>query len=147
MLLERQSNGALRGLTYWVKDDGTSVNAIVESRDAGRTWVIAGTPSADQSTTERYGLPLGLPLAVMDENHWLTSTWSYDDKATLLFESSDAGLTWKQAAYTGLTGDIKDFDFLNASDGWAATNTTDTVAALWATTDGGATWTRILSTP
>lgn len=147
MLLERQSNGTLRALAYWVKDDGTSVNAIVESRDAGRTWAIAGTPSADESTTARYGLPLGLPLAVMDENHWLTSTWSYDDKAALLFESSDAGLTWKQATYTGLTGEIKDFDFLNASDGWAATNTTDTVAALWATTDGGATWTRILSTP
>jgi photosystem II stability/assembly factor-like uncharacterized protein len=147
MLLERQSNGTLRALAYWVKDDGTSVNAIVESRDGGRTWAIAGTPSADESTTERYGLPFGLPLAARDENHWLTAPMDDGTKTPPWFGSSDGGLTWTQVTYAGLSGDVRDFNFLNASDGWASTKSADTVAYLWATTDGGATWTRILSTP
>ncbi len=147
MLLERRSDGTLRAFVYWVKDDGTSVNAIVESRDAGQTWSVAGTPSADDTTTRDYGLPFGMPMAVRDEDHWLTAPIKQGNKPDPWFGTSDGGLTWTQVTYAGLTGDIKDFDFLSASDGWAATDTYDTVAALWATTDGGATWTRILSTP
>jgi len=146
MLLVWRSGATLHALVYWWAD-GTSMSAIVASDDGGRTWTLAGTPFSYVLMNNGYGLALGPPMAAMDDHQLLTSTWSYDDKATLLFKSRDSGLTWKQVAYTGLTGDIKDFDFLNASDGWAATNTMDTVAALWATTDGGATWTRILSTP
>ena len=146
MLLVWRSGATLHALVYWWAD-GTSMSAIVASDDGGRTWTLAGTPFSYVLMNNGYGLALGPPMAAMDDHQLLTSTWSYDDKATLLFKSRDSGLTWKQVAYTGLAGDIKDFDFLNASDGWAATNTMDTVAALWATTDGGATWTRILSTP
>jgi photosystem II stability/assembly factor-like uncharacterized protein len=88
-----------------------------------------------------------MPMAVRDEDHWLTAPIKQGNKPDPWFGTSDGGLTWTQVTYAGLTGDIKDFDFLSASDGWAATDTYDTVAALWATTDGGATWTRILSTP
>jgi photosystem II stability/assembly factor-like uncharacterized protein len=147
MLLERRSDGTLRALVSGAKDDGTSVNAIVVSGDAGRTWAMAGTPSTDEATTERYGLPLGVPLTAMDENRWLTAPLTDDNGTSRFFESSDAGLTWKQVAHSGISGEVSNFNFLNASDGWAATDTYETTAALWATTDGGATWTRILSTP
>ncbi len=146
MLMERRSDGTLQALYFWMTD-GTGYWSIVASHDSGRTWTTVGMPSTDKQTADRYGLPMGLPRAVMDESHWISGTWSYDDKATVLFESSDGGLTWRQFAYTGLSGDVSKFDFLNASDGWAATNTTDKVAALWSTRDGGATWTRILTTP
>ena len=146
MLLERRSDGALRALILRLGSGAGSEYAIVDSRDAGRTWSMVGTASADRATTERYGLPLGFPLAARDENHWLTAPIDYTGTPPW-FESSDGGLTWTKFTYAGLSGDVSNFDFLNASDGWAATSSPDTVAFLWATTDGGATWTRVLTTP
>jgi photosystem II stability/assembly factor-like uncharacterized protein len=147
MLLERRSDGTLRALMFWVKDDGPSIYAIVVSGDAGRTWTMAGTASAGDAMTRDNGLPIALPIAVRDENNWVTAPIKQGNEPDPWFGTGDGGLTWTHFTYAGLTGDIKDFDFLNGSDGWAATDTYDAVAALWATTDGGATWTRILSTP
>ena len=146
MLLVRRSGATLQALVDW-RADGTGMSAILASDDGGRTWTLAGTPFSDVPTIDGYGMGLGLPMALIDEHNLFTATWSYDDNAARLFESNDAGLTWKQVTYTGLTGEIKDFDFLNASNGWASTHTVNTVASLWATTDGGATWKLILSTP
>jgi hypothetical protein len=145
MLVERRSDGTLRALVAWSGETGPYV--IVVSTDAGRTWSMAGTVSAGDATTRDYGLPLGMPIAVRDENNWLTAPIKLGNEPDPWFGTGDGGLTWTHVTYAGLTGDIKDFDFLNASDGWAATDTYDTVAALWSTKDGGATWTRILSTP
>jgi hypothetical protein len=134
-LLERHADGTLRALAMW-GNGGAPVRAIIVSGDAGKTWTMAGTPSGIEA--------VGGPVAALDESHWIASGMGSDSNKTDLLVTGDGGLTWTPVQSTGITGYLSSLDFVNATDGWAVTNPFETTAALWATTDGGVRWTRIL---
>ena len=59
-----------------------------------------------------------------------------------LFETTDGGQTWRQAAPAGTL--IRQFTFLDALHGWVLT-TVGADVVVFHTSDGGATWTKIAS--
>jgi hypothetical protein len=154
-LMERRADGSLRAVVAWM--GGSEPMVSVVSADGGRTWSISGKVSL---ATNSYR------LVALSEGHWLAlsaavSLGSTAENASGMV-TEDAGVTWKPIAAAGLPSMFTTLDFASATDGWAAAGTLacdSSVAvpssglgdsaksacalgpqAIYATTDGGATW-------
>jgi hypothetical protein len=148
--LERASDGTLRALIN--PGNPGQATAFVVSDDGGKTWTTAGTPEGFPSNS-------GLVVA-LGQGHWLAFDNSSGDPsgATAVWGSGDDGLTWAQLEAKGPAGAALAADFVSPTDGWALTAGDQCIASsstpqpcmassftLSATSDGGATWTQILT--
>jgi hypothetical protein len=158
-LLERRADGTLRAAVSWL--GGTEPMVSLVSSDGGRTWSISGNVSLATNSYQ---------LVALSEGHWLAlhSAMPFDSSANNAsgMVTEDAGATWQPIGVTGLPAQVLNVDFISASDGWAAAGTPVCESqvsssgtgenagnacnlgpeALYATTDGGATW-KVLFAP
>ena len=152
-LVRRQADGKLRAFAL----DPLSV---LDSDDGGRSWTFADPPDAEKTPSDPEGgpgmLPLPMQAVALSDSHWLAINTDLDNWGWAIYSSSDGGWTWQRTEPFG-DSRVEPFqlEFVNAMDGWAFTRTIicdppgDEFCALvstslWATTDGGATWTQIL---
>jgi photosystem II stability/assembly factor-like uncharacterized protein len=120
---------AVNGLGLYVTDD------------AGAHW-------RDVKPPDTYD-PVGHmgAIAMPDANHIVTS-WSLNSFPYTYFRSADGGRTWTPDVHceSGQCPPGTAFSFIDARHGWALGGDTVT-GTLYATTDGGATWTTVGPTP
>jgi len=106
-----------------------SVLAFETTYDGGRTWSPAATVRIGKSLS--FGS--AVPAAVVDSNYWLAAV------GTRLVAVTDGGLTRKTVGT--LPGTVKGLQFSSSSTGWAQVS--GSTLKLFATADGGATWSRL----
>jgi hypothetical protein len=109
----------------------TADKELFVSQDGGVTWVRKGTSQA------------GGKLPVSGTSVSIVSTQARElllgTNATPIFRSTDAASSWTPV-HTSPSGGVQWLRFINPQVGWAM----DTQGAIWATTDGGASWARLL---
>ena len=142
-----QGSGALMGVTFPDANDGWAVgtgaeggSVILHTADGGATWGpqqsnlsggLVGVDFLDASTG----------WAISDD------PWGDDTAADVSLEhTTDGGATWIPQ-YIAAGADFTTVDFVNGSTGWVAggwwSNSSDwDVGAIWASTNGGFTWTK-----
>ena len=140
-LVQRHADGTLRALVSWGPD--ASAFSILASGDGGLTWTLAGTA---------VGLPPNGPkVAAAGEDRWVAVD---SPNFPAVLASDDGGATWTSASDQVLPGAAASVQFVNQSDGWmVAVDTACTssptcstpATAIYATRDGGATWTPIFT--
>ncbi|HEX7495091.1 MAG TPA: sialidase family protein [Candidatus Limnocylindrales bacterium] len=147
-LLERRGDGSLRALVVWLGSPKHIVTIAV-SDDGGRTWTTAGTV---QDFDTRGGTPTAL-----EEGHWIVvDSQLRVANPNYVYATSDGGLTWSSVPTIGLpSGTLIGAEFVNGANGWAAMECSLDGAnanpcgssgfAVFATTDGAATWTRVFT--
>ena len=147
LALRRRADGKLRAIAMWPPFNGTPT--MIESSDGGGTWT-----AVDGEAGLR---PLPQQVVALSDDRWLAIDRTRDDHVTgTIFSSNDGGLNWQQAdAFVDVAFQL---DFLNATDGWLVTTTyvaddqspvvpfRPDSSIVYATTDGGATWTQIFTT-
>lgn len=116
-------------LCLGVPGDASAVKVLFVSEDGGKSW--------SQKASSQGQLPsLGTQVSLISTrpHKLLVST----DQTPLLL-TGDAGASWSQVGTSPAGGTLR-LAFANASDGWAmdAAQT-----AIWRTTDGGESWTRL----
>jgi hypothetical protein len=108
----------------------TADKELFVSQDGGVTWVRKGTSQA------------GGKLPVSGTSVSIVSTQARElllgTNATPIFRSTDAASSWTPV-HTSPSGGVQWLRFINPQVGWAM----DTQGAIWATTDGGASWTHL----
>jgi photosystem II stability/assembly factor-like uncharacterized protein len=147
-LVERRSDGSLRALCEW-RGSPEHFVTIAVSHDGGRTWTTTGT-------VQNFDTGGGPPTALA-EGHWfvLDSQLRSAD-SNYVYATSDGGLTWSSVPTKGLpSGSLVGAQFVDPTHGWAAMNCSlggsnanpcgSSGFAVFATTDGAATWTRVLT--
>ena len=146
-LVERRSDGSLRALCEWLGSPEHFVTIAV-SHDGGRTWTTTGT-------LQNFDTGGGPPTALA-EGHWIRlDSQLRDANPNYVYATSDGGLTWSSVPTKGLpSGTLVGAEFVDAANGWAAMNCSlngnanpcgSSGFAVFATTDGAATWTRVFT--
>ena len=115
----------------WLTSDGQGdVTAFYLTTDAGQRWSLVNATAGTG------------PVALLSPTHWLLGT------STGLHVTTDAGQTWQLLGAAGLPQPWRWFDFVDDLHGWAGTGVQrcDRVGAcgwtaMYATTDGGRSWT------
>ena len=134
-----ESAVALVGLTSATK---SATEALVTT-DAGRTWAISASLPADESA---------IPFAVLSTGRWVAAFAPDGVSMPTLMESLDGWRTWSPVGAVGIptNGAIHSFTWADSSHGWALVDTysdasqpEDVPGQLYATSDGGATWSDI----
>ncbi|MBZ5620098.1 MAG: hypothetical protein LAQ69_15440 [Acidobacteriia bacterium] len=138
--------GRTRGLVIHPRDSNTmwlggATGGVWKSTDGGKSW----KPQTD------FAPVLSINSLVIDPNdpntlYAGTGEQTQNWRGAGIFKTTDGGQTWNQLAATSTA----DFYFVNnlavsraaSSQVYAATNT-----GLWASTDGGASWTLSLASP
>jgi hypothetical protein len=149
-LVERRSDGSLRALCEWLGSGSPKhVITIAVSGDGGRTWTTTGTAQGIDT--------LGGTPTTLAEGHWIVlDSQLRDANPNYVYATSDGGLTWSSVPTKGLpSGTLVGAEFVDAANGWAAMNCSLNGAnanpcgssgfAVFATTDGAATWTRVFT--
>ncbi len=141
-LVQRRADGTLRTLVSMGPADA-SAYSILASGDGGLSWTVAGTA---------VGLPPNGPkVAAAGEDRWVAVD---SPNFPAVLASDDGGATWTSASDQVLSGAAASVQFVNQSDGWMlAVDTACTssptcstpASAIYATKDGGATWTQIFT--
>jgi photosystem II stability/assembly factor-like uncharacterized protein len=112
-------------------------NAILGSSNGGVGWAVVAGPAGQAAVAIK-------ALHVVDATHvWI----GYGDGK--LYFSDDAGVTWTQRVWGGLsgTGVINDIAFTSPLEGWLIHDTAGPVGSLWRTIDGGYTWQQVSGMP
>jgi len=151
--VERRSDGSLRALCVWTGSQKREVTVGV-SRDGGRTWTDTG-PVQDFDTLG------GTPTAVAEGRWIVLDSQLRSANPDYIYGTSDGGKTWSSVPTKGLpSGTLIGAQFVDAANGWAAMNCSTDGAeanpnaknpcgssgfAVFATTDGAATWTRVFT--
>ena len=141
-----QADGELMGIAFpdasdgWAVGDSEGAGVILHTGDGGATWKpqqsnlsggLVGVDFLDASTG----------WAVSDD------PWGNDTAADVTLEhTTDGGATWIPQ-YIAAGADFTTVDFVNATTGWAAGGWWSfesdwDVGAIWASTNGGYTWTK-----
>jgi len=110
--------------TGWASgyDAHTGHGVVLATSDGGATWRKQATPQSAWI----------LQIDFADAQHG----WASAYKSVL--RTTDGGATWvKVAVVHGPDQDIEDVSFFDVEHGWAVGNS----GTIWATSDGGATWT------
>lgn len=115
--------------------DNGSDNRVYRTLDAGSSWTDAAT------------LPAGLfAITFLDEELWIGTN------GALVVRTSDGGRTWASSSAMGLPGAPESLTMVDAQHGWALVgmnvcltfkSNCSSRTALYATTDGGSTWTQL----
>ncbi|MGZ6259046.1 MAG: WD40/YVTN/BNR-like repeat-containing protein [Candidatus Limnocylindrales bacterium] len=130
---------ALVGLTSATQN---ATVALVTS-DAGRTWTISASLPADESA---------MPFEVFSTGAWVAVFAPDGTSTSSLLESDNGGRTWSPIGAVGIptNGAIRSFRWLDPRHAWAlvdamsdATPPEQMPGQLYATSDGGATWSDI----
>ena len=106
-----------------------SVLAFETTSDGGRSW----TPAATVKIGKSLAFGSAVPAAVVDESYWLAAA------GTRLVAVTDGGAARKTVGT--LPGTVTSLQFASATAGWA--RVAGAGLKLFATADGGATWTRL----
>ena len=130
-----------------------SEGALLSTSDGGRTWGQLTLPGpvvlAGDSIDPEHGWVIAGPPSLA------TNTASLDSLPLPLFRTDDGGVTWKRVS-TNLTlgtryGRIQDVNFVSPQSGFAVAVQTNAYSngsrTLYATRDGGATWTVVGQIP
>jgi photosystem II stability/assembly factor-like uncharacterized protein len=110
-------------------DTNSPVNGVLlyTTNDGGRTWFsywkTALNALSPFSSDDLY---------IVDPQH----AWGSDRQSGIIYATSDGGKSWQKLANS--IGTIKTFSFVDASNGWAITD-----SALWRTSDGGKNWQQV----
>lgn len=130
-------DGALAA-TY--STDGGAVDfGVLVTASAGASWALAS--SVPESATN------DVPVAFLSPAHWLAAAG-----ASTAFATTDAGATWTRYAMSGLPDGPQWISFSGAQHGWALVplsvclrfkSDCSARTGLYATSDGGRTWTAL----
>jgi len=110
--------------TGWASGYGahTGHGVVLATSDGGATWLKQTTPQSAWLTQ----------ICFVDDEHG----WACADKSVL--RTADGGATWSKVAVSrGEDNDIEDVYFVDVQHGWAV----GASGTIWASADGGATWT------
>lgn len=102
----------------------------VATRDGGKTWAVLSTAVVPAFHAR---------LAAFDGNRAISI--GSNTSAGAVLRTADGGRTWEQVG--GLPGPVADVSFVDPLHGWAIVDRSDQsgpVRTLYATRDGGATW-------
>ncbi len=123
---------ALNATTAMVVGDS---GVVMRSDDAGLTWTRIRTPSPSRAFRAVW---------MADAN----TIWVAGDSGNVFF-STNAGANWvKQGIGAGDTTRMTDMQFVSRSTGYMTGGGLGTLpGALWTTTNGGTTWTRVAGLP
>jgi photosystem II stability/assembly factor-like uncharacterized protein len=105
------------------------VLAFETTSDAGRSW----TPAATVKIGKSLAFGSAVPAAVVDESYWLVAA------GTRLVAVTDGGAARKTVGT--LPGTVTGLQFASATAGWA--QLAGGGLKLFATADGGTTWTKL----
>jgi len=114
-----------------------STLAFETTSDGGRSWAVATRVKLGKALR----IASSVPTAVVDSSLWFAAV------GTKLVEITDGGLT--KTTVGTLPGQVTALQFASASEGWAQVRGTCVARAascplnLFATSDGGVTWTRL----
>lgn len=104
-----------------------ATHTVVASTNRGQSWAKTATDP---------GAGAGQAIEIVQPNLW----W-YGDGSGGVYESQDGGVTWTaKAGFTGLAS-VKDIRFATPSVGWIGGATSAPLGQLWATWNGGNSWT------
>ncbi|MEK5476373.1 YCF48-related protein [Paenibacillus sp. FSL R5-0407] len=136
--------GASKGLAW---GSTRSELRLYVTQDSGKTWTnISPSASVQFPNNPEYGTDL---FFVDAEHGWIVRD-SLGSGEAIILRTGDGGLTWKMASLPE-ADDVASIYFLDQDRGWILTvgNGPDSseAKALYSTTNGGATWTKIMSTP
>ena len=133
--------------TGWITGSSAGTGAtFYVSHDGGVTWNPQSLPSAAglfQANTES-------PRFWSSQGGWVLVN-APGGQTSLVYTTSDAGAQWNPVALPGGAAQLPEaVDFIDAGDGWLLTFTETSGGAvtsqtLWATEDGGASWTAVSS--
>ncbi len=144
------TTGWIAGTTY-----GSGAVFYV-THDGGATWgtqPLPGSSAFFQSSTEP-------PVFWAEQGGWVLATQTFGSQPSALDVTTDGGTTWNQITVPGQGQSASAADFIDQEDGWVLTAppappapaspapaTTPPVPSttLWATTDGGRTWSPVWS--
>ena len=150
--MQQRSDGTIRALCGCGPRAGESSGAalrisLISSGDGGRTWTSMGAPQGLDATH-------AWMVGTATEDQWIGA----DFDGMTLVHSSDGGLSWQKLEPVGLPIGVEPRGWSIWDGGWAVVTTeicgpqyrgsrtciTDT-STLYATSDGGKTWTKILT--
>lgn len=117
------------------------------TQDSGITWTnISPSASVQFPNNPEYGTDL---FFVDTEHGWIVRD-SLGSGEAIILRTGDGGLTWKMASLPE-ADDVASIYFLDENRGWILTvgggPDSSEAKALYATNNGGATWTKMMSTP
>ncbi len=120
---------------------------LYATQDSGKTWAnISPSASVQFPNNPEYGRDL---FFVDTEHGWIVRD-SLGSGEAIVLRTADGGLTWKMASLPE-TDDVVSIYFLDQDRGWILTvgggPDSSEAKALYATSNGGATWTKIMTTP
>jgi photosystem II stability/assembly factor-like uncharacterized protein len=115
--------------------DTGSNNRVYRTLDAGSSWTDAAT------------LPAGLfAISFLDQQRWIGTNGS------VVVRTADGGRTWASSRAVGLPGALESLTMVDSQHGWALVGMNvclnfksdcSSRTGLYATTDGGSTWTQL----
>ena len=109
-------------------------NRVYRTFDAGSSWTDAAT------------LPAGLAISFLDAQRWIGTNGS------VVVGTTDGGRTWASSPAVGLPGALGSLTMVDSQRGWAHVemnvclnfkSNCSSRAGLYATNDGGSTWTQL----
>lgn len=120
---------------------------LYRTEDNGKTWTNI---SPSSSVLFPYNPEFGRDLFFLNSNQgWIIRNSTTSSEAIVL-RTGDGGITWKMASLPDSARVVSIF-FLDAEQGWIVTEgdfrSSSEAKAIYSTTDGGATWNKIMSTP
>lgn len=114
---------------------GTSNGMIFKSSDSGHTWSLL------YPGIGRQGLVIDtLVQHPSERNHIFAGAWDLKSDGGGLFESRDAGLTWKQVALPNPSPAIRGLSICRSKPAYMITGTLE---GPYVTADGGRTWRQV----
>ncbi|MCA1564672.1 MAG: hypothetical protein LC803_03235 [Acidobacteria bacterium] len=114
-----------------------SRGALLATTDGGRVWAVRRAPTED-TLRDVYFVNERTGWLVCDRSIYLLRT--KEEPRSYLLRTTDGGETWSRVEVTGADVDVllTRVAFVDAARGWAFGE----MGALYATTDGGASWKR-----
>lgn len=118
---------------------GTAYFEIYTTTNGGDTWTRVPSASIPAALSGEYGLVRS--IGAYGDNVW------FGTNKSRIFRSNDKGLTWAVSDLTAISanGTVSEFAMESATTGMCFISGADTVNRLVKTTDGGVTWTQVLS--
>lgn len=113
---------------------------IYRTTDTGNTWTRVPQANLPAPLSGEYGLTRSIGSS--GDNVW------FGTNKSRIYKSTDRGITWTVSNIQPLVGAgtlVTDFAMENAMTGMCFAQGTDTINRIIKTTDGGATWTQVLS--